>query len=417
MKKYIPINHTKLKTLKKPKTLRNTAILLAALIVTTIILSALQSKENTANNTKAIDKPSDSTHLTDDNKSVDLAMVGDMLPHETVTNAARKSDGGYDYLKLISPELQKVFKKADLRFCNQESVSSAELAVSGYPAFNAPLDFARDINVFGCNLISTANNHAADKGLAGIKGTLNAWDKLNPLAISGMHRSVEEAEKLQVTDKNGIKIGFTAFNEFNNINLPPSETGVNMLSDYRLLDQQVKNLREKSDVVIVSVHWGSEDSHNLTSSQKEYAKKIANLGADIIIGTGPHVWQPYQEIKRTDGGTTYLWNSIGNGLNSQTKQDQLFSAVALMKISKDKDGKITISSPRVLPTYMHYIWGSGVGLTQNKLLARKNLQWTILNGSQSLIDRRNDFKTTEADQENKLKEYLANSKVEVLQSY
>lgn len=349
-------------------------------------------------------------------QTLDLAMVGDMLPHEMVTNAAKTSDG-YDYLKLISPELENAFKKADLHFCNQEAVSAGDISVQGYPTFNAPVEFPRDINGFGCDLISTANNHAADQGLRGIQGTRAAWDSLKPLAVSGMYRDVEEAEKLNIIEKNGIKVGFTAFNEVNNVSLLSSETGVNMLSDTKLLEQQIKGLKEKSDVVIVSVHWGSEDSHTLTAAQKKYAQQLADLGADIIIGTGPHVWQPYQELARAGGGKTYLWNSIGNGLNSQTKQDQLFSAIALIKISKDKEGKVTIDSPRVLPTYMHYVWGGGVGLSQSQLLARKDLKWTLLSGSQQLIDSRNDFKTTEAEQIEKLKSYLNNNQVKILQSY
>lgn len=384
---------------------------LLSLVFISLILSILKSdtpKETPQTNNK--------TEKTSNIQSVELSMAGDMLPHDTITNAAKSSED-YNYLDLISKDLQDSFKKADLHFCNQEAVSSASLPVDGYPAFNAPTAFPRDMNKFGCDLISTANNHAADKGLEGIKGTLDVWDKLFPKAVSGMHRSTDEAEKLQVIEENGLKIGFTAFNEVNNNALPSSETGINMLSDTELLEHQIKGLKESSDVVVVSVHWGKEDSHDLTAAQKSYAKKLSDLGADIIMGTGPHVWQPYQVLDRADGGKTYLWNSIGNGLNSQTKQDQLFSAVALINISKDKDGKVTISNPRVLPTYMHYVWGSGVGGSQSQLLSRRDLKWRLLSGSQGEIDKRNDFKTTEAEQKSKLKQYINNDQVQILDTY
>lgn len=384
-----------------------------ALIVISLVLSILKPD----NTKQVINQIKESRPLTSNSgSSIDLAMVGDMLPHETVTKAAA-TESGYDYLNLISSDLQKSFQKADLHFCNQEAVSAADISVKGYPAFNAPVAFPKDINKFGCDIISTANNHAADQGLAGIEGTLDVWDGIKPLAISGMHRTKDEAQRLQIAEKNGLKIGFTAFNEVNNISPPVSDTGVNMLSNINLLEEQINGLKEKSDIVVVSVHWGDEDSHNLTSAQREYARKIADLGADIIIGTGPHVWQPYQVLDRPDGGKTYLWNSIGNGLNSQTKKDQLFSAVALIKISKDKEGRVSVSNPRVLPTYMHFVWGSGVGLSQSQLLARKELKWTVLNGSQNLIDERNDFKTTEEGQLNNLRKYLNNDQVEFLESY
>lgn len=394
-----------------PKSIKIVVGVILALVLVAWVLSISKSNKTTPDTPVGKKEVSSST-----SNSIDLAMVGDMLPHETVTNAAKTSDG-YDYLKLISPELQKAFKKADLRFCNQEAVSSGSLPVSGYPAFNAPVAFPRDLSSFGCDLVSTANNHAADQGLAGIKGTLEAWDSHTSTTNSGSFRDKDEEQNLNIVEKNGIKVGFTAFNEVNNISPPQSSAGINMLSNQALLGEQIKGLKAKSDVVVVSVHWGSEDSHTLTSSQKNYAKQISDLGADIIIGTGPHVWQSFEELSRPDGDTTYLWNSIGNGLNSQTKQDQLFSGVALLKISKEKDGRVVVASPRVLPTYMHYVWGSGVGTSQSQLLARKNLKWTTLNGSQSLIDQRNDFKTTEAQQKDRLKQYLANDKVEILNSY
>lgn len=151
--------------------------------------------------------------------------------------------------------------------------------------------------------------------------------------------------------------------------------------------------------------------------QKKYAQQIADFGADIILGSGPHVWQPYTELTGSTGNKTHTWYSIGNGLNSQTKADQLFSGVALLKLTKSAEGKVEISSPRVLPTYMHYTWSNGVGLAQSQLLGRRDLKWMTLVGSDALISDRNDFQTTVPQQFDKLKKYLENDKVELLQAY
>lgn len=387
-------------------------ILLAAILLVAVsfILSALKAEQPKV----PIDNPGEPVESS--SSSIELAMVGDMLPHDTITNAAKSSED-YNYLQLISGGLTESFKKADIRFCNQEAVSTTGLAVDGYPAFNAPVAFPRDINKFGCDLISTANNHAADKGSEGISGTLEAWDGIKPLAVSGSYRTPAESETLRVVEKNGIKIGFTAFNEVNNISPPSGDVGVSMLSDTVSLEQQITSLKREADLVVVSVHWGKEDSHEPTESQKKYAKKISDLGVDIIIGTGPHVWQPYQVLDRADGGKTHLWYSIGNGLNSQTEQDQLFSGVALINISKGSTGAVEINNPRVLPTYMHYEWGGGVGMSQSQLLARKNIEWGLLAGSQQKLDKRNDFKTTEQEQKENLRNYINNPLVELLEGY
>jgi poly-gamma-glutamate synthesis protein (capsule biosynthesis protein) len=350
--------------------------------------------------------------------SVELIAVGDMLPHETVTKSAKDSNGNYDYLSLISPELQKAFKKADLRFCNQEAPSAAELGVRGYPAFNAPAKFPTDLSSLGCNLISTGNNHASDGGQAGIDGTLKEWDSLKALAVSGTNRSQEEANQLKTFELKGIRFGFVAFSQDSNA-IQPNSYSLNRLSNTKLLESQIKEMKKQVDVVIVSAHWGTEDSHTVNSLQNKYAQQISDLGADIIIGSGPHVWQAYKDLKGSGGNTTHTWFSVGNGLNSQTKVDQLFSGLALINITKSEDGKISIEKPRVLPTYMHYVWGNGIGLSDSQLLGRKNLKWSLMNepAASDLISKRNDFETTSEAQRTKLKSYLSNDQVQVLQSY
>lgn len=345
---------------------------------------------------------------------LDLAMVGDMLPHETVTNSA-KTNSGYEYLKLISPELQTAFKKADFRFCNQEAVSAPSLGVRGYPAFNAPKEFPEDLRSFGCNLTSLANNHIADQGVKGIDETNSQWKGHNGILASGANSSTEEQRELRVLEVDGIRVGFVAFTDHSNNSISPSYK-VNQVQEEDLLKQQIEGLQKSSDIVLVSVHWGSEDSHKPNSKQEQTASKIANYGADIIVGTGPHVWQPYTQITKEDGHKTHVWYSIGNGLNSQTKADQLFSGIALMRLAK-KGQEVTVSDPRVLPTYMHYVWVNGVGLSDPQLLGRKDLSWGLLAKSEGLIGQRNDFKTTVQEQKDLLRGYLGNEAVEILETY
>ncbi len=369
--------------------------------------------------TPTIDNPttksSQQSEAKKEESTFNIVAVGDMLPHETVTQSA-KTSSGYNYLSLISPELQKSFQKAPIRFCNQEAPSAPALGIRGYPSFNAPGEFPRDLNKFGCNLISLANNHANDSGQSGINGTVDEWAKQKTLAVSGANKNSTSQQELKTFEINGVKFGFVAFNEMNN-KAPSSSYSVNMLSNGSLLEKQIKELKAKADLVIVSVHWGQDGSHKVLSSQSSAIKKVSDLGADLIIGSGPHVWQPYQVLDRPDGGKTHVWYSLGNGINSQVEQDQLFSGVAIMRITKDKNSKISLDSPRVLPTYMHYTWSSGVGLNQSQLLGRRDLKWTLLAGSEDLVSQRNDFKTTVQAQKEKLKGYIANDSVKILDSY
>jgi hypothetical protein len=340
----------------------------------------------------------------------DFVAFGDMIPHETVVSSAKEPGGGYNFQKLIAGGLKSSFQKAPLRFCNHEATSSPAIGVRGYPAFNAPTQFTKDLASFGCNIFSVGNNHINDYSQAGIDATLEQIQATNPLAVSGANSSDSQQQKLQITTYAGIKVGFTSFNQESN-NPPQNEYSINMLSNSRLLESQLKSLRQQSDVVIVSVHWGREDSATPTELQKKYAQQIADLGADIIIGTGPHVWQPYQNLTRADGKTSHVWYSIGNGLNSQTSADQLFSAMAIMHIAKDSSGKVQITNPRILPTYVHYSWA-----VPGILSSRSALSWGTLSESANLISSRNDFITSADEQLTKLKTTLGPD-VTSLQSY
>lgn len=400
------------------KILSIVGIVLLVLLSLALLIAKLNSnhpQKETVSTSTTQTEVSQKEGVKDSSVSFDIAAVGDMLPHETVTKAA-KTSSGYDYLNLISPELQTSFQKAPVRFCNQEAPSAPTLGVRGYPAFNAPAEFPRDLTKFGCNVVSLANNHANDSGQAGINGTVDEWSKQKTLAVSGANKDAASQQKEEIFEVNGIKFGFVAFNEINN-NAPSSSYSINMLGNTTLLEKQIKDLKSKTDLVIVSVHWGQDGSHKILASQNTAIKKISSLGADLILGSGPHVWQPYQVLDRPDGGKTHVWYSLGNGLNSQIEQDQLFSGVALMQVNKDKDSKVSLGAPRVLPTYMHYIWTNGIGLAQSQLLGRKDLKWTALAGSEDLVSQRNDFKTTVQAQKDKLKSYINNDQVKLLDNY
>ena len=139
------------------------AIGLTALILlgsSLAVLALNNSRKDQPAGTSSVTAPKKEEAKKEDS-SFDFAMVGDMLPHDTVNQAAKQTDGSFDYLSLISPELQQSFKKADLRFCNQESPSAAQISTQGYPAFNAPIKFPEDISSFGCCLLYTSD--AADE--------------------------------------------------------------------------------------------------------------------------------------------------------------------------------------------------------------------------------------------------------------
>ncbi len=336
-------------------------------------------------------------------EKITIHAMGDMLPHETV-NANAKTASGYDYTPFFSEV--KADMAADLVFCNQESPSAgAKQNIAGYPSFNAPEQFAKDLNKVGCNLINLANNHMADRGAAGIAATLDVWSAIKPLAYTGANKTSADQGKIAYFEKNGVKFALIAFTDLtNNKDIP--NYSVNMFSD-ALVTQLATEASKNADIVISSAHWGTEYSATVDANQEKWARLLAKNGVDIIFGTGPHVLQTVDTIKNGDRETVVFY-SLGNFLSSQLEIDQLVGGIASVTVDPTKkDSGFEIS---FTPTYMHYDWTAAEEAAQN-LLARKNLKLLKLSkASDSLAKTR--FGTS-VDAQTKRVTDLLNQRVKV----
>ncbi|HYF96660.1 MAG TPA: CapA family protein [Patescibacteria group bacterium] len=305
--------------------------------------------------------------------------TGDMLPHETVNQQA-KSAGGYDYRQFFD-QVKKYYQSADVRFCNQESPSAPDIGVTAYPTFNAPTQFASDLSATGCNVISLANNHLNDRGQSGIDGTRAVWDGLKPLGVAGANRSAAEKNKVSYFEVKGVKMAFVAYTEISN-SRSLSSYGLNMLND-NLVKSQLGEAKTQADIIIVSVHWGTEYNPSVNSAQQRWAKTFADNGADIVFGTGPHVLQPVQRLTQPNGEETVVFYSLGNILSSQLDVESLIGGFGIVDI--DPTTK-KIRQTAFLPTYMHYEW-TPQQKAREDLLARKNLKIYTLDQSAEPLSR------------------------------
>ena len=317
---------------------------------------------------------------------VHMIAMGDMLPHDAVNAAAALPGGGADYTQFFSG-ISAQLDAADVTFCNQEVPSAgAEFGISGYPTFNAPTEFARDLREgVGCDLVNTATNHAADLGTAGIAATRAVWDGLGPAIVAGANRSAAEQHDVRVFEADGVRIALVAFAEYSNA--PIDGVSLSMMSDTALVTELVTSARELADVVVVSAHWGTEDSHEVNDAQRAFAQQVADLGADVVLGTGPHVLQPVAWLDRADGGRTLVWYSLGNMLNTQLQLDQRTGVIAGFDLVRDSaDGPVRVERPSAILTYMHYDW-SAEQEAAGDLMARTNLSITPLASADPLLER------------------------------
>lgn len=112
-----------------------------------------------------------------ENPTLSLIMVGDILLHTPVEEAARQEDGTYNF-DAVFENLKEDISEADLAIVNQEVIlGGEELGISGYPAFNAPFSVGDALTDAGFDVICHATNHALDKGKRGLLNCIAFWEE------------------------------------------------------------------------------------------------------------------------------------------------------------------------------------------------------------------------------------------------
>ena len=324
--------------MKKRKLKRSVYLMLFILIVIVIgivIILQNQDKDNVDKSQNNVNRDVDKVgEEVSKEKRMSIIAVGDVLIHESVYKDALNSDGTYDFHKMFI-DVEDIIKKYDLKYCNQEStIGGSVLGISGYPSFNSPDEIGDEIVNLGFNLISLANNHALDKGEDAIKYSNSYWKTKNVIT-AGTYNSIEERDKVNVYEKNGIKYAFLAYTTISNAKVN-NEYILNMYSADRA-KKDIEKVKDQVDVIIVSMHWGIEDYNTPTESQRQIAEYLSSLGVNMIIGAHPHVVQPVEYI-----GDTLVIYSLGNFISNQLSI-RLNNGIGLMygtDIVVSEDGKV-----------------------------------------------------------------------------
>lgn len=310
---------------------------------------------------KAIEVPKENipnVEVKDDEKSpkvyeVKMIMVGDALIHDRLYNTVRNEDGSYDFKPTIQ-YIKPIITKYDLKYYNQETIlGGAELGYSSYPQFNSPNEVGDAFLDAGFNLVSLATNHTMDKGERGVLNSVNYWKSKKNVVYSGQWSSWDERNEVHVYDINGISYAFFSYTTWTNgLETPNGKEYLNNVYSDEKAANDISKIRDLVDVVIVAMHWGTEYSLDVSSSQEYIANYLAGLGVDLIIGSHPHVVEPVEYI---NNGKTFVIYSLGNFLSAQYGIDRLTGLMVEVTIKKvvDVDGTITVSieSPKAELTY------------------------------------------------------------------
>lgn len=295
---------------------------------------------------------------------VHMLAVGDDLVQTGVYNAAKAwsaDPNSYDFTKTYE-NIAPIVSAADVAIINQETLICGEgYAVSGSNFnFNSPPELGPALVQAGFDVFTLANNHVRDKQVDGLSACLDYWDSMMaqyPILAFGAYRNAEDQNKIRVQEVNGVKIAYLAYTEhMNGYTIPATSTlKVGLTSDEALMERQIKEARTLADAVIVSAHWGNEDTHTVRADVKALAQKMIDWGADVILGAHPHTAQTMEWLTREDGTKGFVYYSLGNFVSAQTDNFNMVGEIAEFDLHMDGETRaVTIENVTCMPVITHY---------------------------------------------------------------
>jgi len=219
-------------------------------------------------------------------------------------------------------------------------------AYSGYPCFRTPRSYADALKKAGFDVLTTANNHALDGGASGVRNTAAYLDKLK-LAHTGT-----DNDGPAIVEHDGVKIAYLAYTYATNGIHSPFAGAVNRI-DLARMKKAIASARKKADLVIVCPHWGVEYTSAPRAATVTLAKALIDAGADLILGSHPHVVQPVRTYKGH-----YIVYSMGNFVSGMSVTYTDLGIMVKATVVRRASGT-RVASLKVVPVYKDHTSGAG----------------------------------------------------------
>jgi poly-gamma-glutamate synthesis protein (capsule biosynthesis protein) len=275
--------------------------------------------------------------------------TGDIMVHQEQLAAARNGTS-WDFKPQIRRTLPLFWNS--LAIGNLETVFAGKgKNFSGYPAFNTPDELTGALNYLGIDIVTLANNHILDKGLAAAARTTKILDEAG-IFWTGL-ASQDDLDEPLVVEYAGLRWGFVNYSYGSNIRrtaVSSDDLTLNYISNNAVISGLKRVMSYSPDVTVACLHWGNEYQYTPTKRQKEVAALCLENGASIVIGTHPHVLQPI-EITSSDRYAVVAY-SLGNFISYQRTKPRERSVVLAVDVEKEPGGRAGISRVSVAPTWV-----------------------------------------------------------------
>lgn len=285
--------------------------------------------------------------------TLSVCFMGDMMMHAEQIAKAHRADGSYDfssYFALIESEIES----ADIAVANMEFTLSGE-PYTGYPCFSAPDSFADYLADCGFDVFLAANNHILDKGSEGAERTAGIYRRLETergTRFTGLAESEEKRSEnypLFIRRK-GMTLAMLNFTYGTNLGNTAHWPKTNYMGMKSELSKALQTA-QKADFVIALPHWGPEYKLRHSEKQEETAIWLTENGADLIIGTHPHVVQDTATINNVP-----VAYSLGNAVSNMSATNTQLELMVVLKIARHGNGDM-----EMLPLQLKWLWCSRPG--------------------------------------------------------
>ena len=270
--------------------------------------------------------------VSSENMPLTILFGGDVLLSDHVLNAY---EGGKGVTGVVSQGFLDEIQRADLFVVNEEFPFSSrgEAAPDKQYTFRLLPERVSIFKEMGIDLVTLANNHALDFGTDALVDTLDTLDQAGILHV-GAGRNLDEAKKPAVLEMQGKKIGFIGASRVipeTSWNASSDKPGMLVTYDPTLTIEEIGKLDEVCDYVVVYVHWGIERAERPEEYQRTMGKQYIDAGADLVVGSHPHVLQGIEFYK----GRPIVY-SLGNFVFGSS-----IPKTALLKVElQEEDGEL-----------------------------------------------------------------------------
>ena len=295
-----------------------------------------------------------------DYTKIKAKFFGDTMAHIGQLQYALAYGGGeYDFSNQFS-YIKDYVKDSDLAITNYETTSDPNKQYSGYPAFNTPASYLKNIKEAGFDVVTTANNHALDTDEEGVQTTIEA---IKEAGLDFVGTKAKESDKILYKEINGIKVAILAYTYGANgkedlLDVRDEVSSLNYLNEENVKSDIEEAKKNSCDFIIVYPHWGIEYESYPTDETIKLAHKMVDWGADLVIGNHPHVVQPVEVYKSEDGREGIIAYALGNFISKQSLEvsgDIRVEQALSIEVTLEKDkktGKKKLSDMKLHPLWV-----------------------------------------------------------------